>query len=119
MLLVYLQESVYICVYIYQIMQLIMSKENVISFFTTLEPRVLKKTGKYPVSLIVYFNGKRRRYRTGKELSKEEWKKINSKKLKDESLKEAKEEIQDKVKRANDVKKIIIKDNIQFKYQCI
>jgi len=93
-----------------------MSKNNIISFFPTLEPRVMKDTGLFPVSLIVYFNGKRRRYRLQKQLSKDQWKKFRSPKLRDENLKELKKEIQEILDRAEMVKKNIEKENIQFSF---
>ena len=76
-----------------------MTKGNVLTYFTILENRA-KKSGLFPVCLVVYFNGTKKRYRTSVELSKVQWKKIKSSKLRDESLKGKRSEIQGFVKKA-------------------
>ena len=76
-----------------------MTKGNVLTYFTILENRA-KKSGLFPVCLVVYFNGTKKRYRTSVELSKEQWRKIKSSKLRDESLKGRRSEIQGFVKKA-------------------
>lgn len=76
-----------------------MSKANILSFFTILEGRA-KKTGLYPVCLVVYYNGAKKRYRMKVEVSKEQWKKINAPKLRDEELKGKRDEIQSFLKKA-------------------
>jgi hypothetical protein len=63
-----------------------MSKGNVLTYFTILENRA-KKNGLFPVCLVVYFNGSKKRYRTDVELSEDQWKKIKSPKLRDDTLK--------------------------------
>jgi len=50
--------------------------------------RELKGSGKYPVKLTVYFLGLKRRYKLPYVLTKEEWLKVNSAKLRDEELKD-------------------------------
>jgi integrase len=50
----------------------------------------LKKTGKYPLKLVVYFLGHKRRYGLPYSFTEAEWKKLNSTKLRDNALKEAK-----------------------------
>jgi integrase/recombinase XerD len=81
-----------------------MSKKNILTYFTILENRK-KKNGMYPVCLVVYFNGTKRRYRTSVELTKEQWKKIKSIKLRDEDLKEKRTEINSFIKKAETVGK--------------
>ncbi|MCX6250484.1 MAG: tyrosine-type recombinase/integrase [Bacteroidetes bacterium] len=76
-----------------------MSKKNILTYFTILENRK-KKNGMYPVCLVVYFNGAKRRYRISVELTKEQWKKIKSVKLRDEELKEKRTEINSFIKKA-------------------
>ena len=113
----------------------IMSKANVISFFPILEGRE-KKNGQFPVCIVAYANGQKKRYRIGIDLTKEQWRKVSSKKLRDENLKDIKEELNSFIKKANSVagkmddfnfeifekaffeKKEIVKDNITFT-QCV
>jgi len=76
-----------------------MSKGNVLTYFTILEKRK-KKSGLYPVCLVVYFNGAKRRYRTNVDLTVDQWKKIKSPKLRDEDLKTKRTEIQSFVRKA-------------------
>ena len=83
-----------------------MSKANVLTYFTILENRA-KKSGLYPVCLVVYFNGKKRRYRTNVELSEDQWKKIKSPKLRDDKLKEKRSEINAFLKKAESAGKKI------------
>lgn len=52
--------------------------------------RNLKDTEKYPVKLTVYYLGQKKRYKTAICLTKGEWDKVNSKKLRDNELKEIK-----------------------------
>ncbi len=77
-----------------------MSKINVLTYTAIRECRVLKN-GMYPVSLIVYYNGVKKRYRTGLEVSKNDWTKIKSLKLRDDDLKEKRNDIQDIIKKAD------------------
>jgi len=93
-----------------------MSKNNIISFFPTLEPRVYKGTDLFPVSIIVYHNGKRKRYRLGIQLSKEQWDKLRTPKLRDENLKEIKKAIQEYIEKAEVVKKNIEKEKLEFNF---
>ena len=76
-----------------------MSKGNVLTYFTILENRA-KKNGLFPVCLVVYFNGAKKRYRTDVELSEDQWKKIKSPKLRDDSLKEKRSDINGFIKKA-------------------
>jgi integrase len=94
-----------------------MSKKNAITAFPTLEPRIIKKTGLFPVSLIIYCNGKRKRYRTKFELSKEQWTKIRSPKLKDIRLKDIREKIQELTKKAENIIDVIENENIIFSFE--
>jgi len=81
-----------------------MSKGNILTYFTILEKRK-KKSGLYPVCLVVYFNGARRRYRTSVDLDEDQWKKIKSPKLRDEDLKTKRAEIQSFVRKAENAGK--------------
>ena len=76
-----------------------MSKHSVLTYTVIRECRVLKN-GLYPVSLIVYYNGVKKRYRTGLEVSKNDWTKIRSSKLKDDDLKEKRSDIWGFIERA-------------------
>jgi len=76
-----------------------MSKGNVLTYFTILENRA-KKNGLFPVCLVVYFNGAKRRYRTNVDLTEDQWKKIKSPKLRDEKLKEKRADIQSFIRKA-------------------
>ena len=55
-----------------------------------LDNRKEKSNGKYPLKLTIYYRPEKRRYRTGIDLTTDEWEKINGKRLKDEHLKEIK-----------------------------
>ncbi|MCX6244317.1 MAG: site-specific integrase [Bacteroidetes bacterium] len=81
-----------------------MSKGNVLSYFPILENRT-KKNGLFPVCLVIYFNGAKRRYRTNVDLTEDQWKKIKSPKLRDEKLKEKRSEIQSFVRKAENAGK--------------
>ena len=76
-----------------------MSKGNVLTYFTILENRA-KKNGLFPVCLVVYFNGAKRRFRTSVDLTEDQWKKIKSPKLRDEDLKEKRGDIQSFIRKA-------------------
>ncbi|WP_018611596.1 site-specific integrase [Segetibacter koreensis] len=55
-----------------------------------LDNRKAKKDGKYPVKLTIYYSGDKKRYSSGFDLTKQEWEKINSGRLRDNNLKEIK-----------------------------
>ncbi len=55
-----------------------------------LDTRRVLKSGKYPAKLTVYYLGEKKRYKLPIELSEGDWEKINSKRLRDEALKELK-----------------------------
>ncbi|HEV7331982.1 MAG TPA: site-specific integrase [Flavisolibacter sp.] len=55
-----------------------------------LDTRKAKSNNKYPLKLTVYCKPEKKRYKTGIDLTREEWEKINGKRLKDDSLKETK-----------------------------
>jgi len=55
-----------------------------------LDNRKVKKDGKFPVKLTIYNKQAKKRYSTGCDLTKEEWEKINSDRLRDGNLKEVK-----------------------------
>jgi integrase len=50
----------------------------------------IKKSGKHPVKLTVYYLGVKRRYKLPQYLTKDEWKKLNSPRLRDAKLKDEK-----------------------------
>ena len=81
-----------------------MSKGNVLTYFTILENRA-KKNGLFPVCLVVYFNGAKRRYRTNIDLTEDQWIKIKSPKLRDEKLKEKRADIQSIIRKAEAARK--------------
>jgi len=68
-----------------------------------LDTRRLKANNRYPVKITVYFLEDKRRYKTGYDLSKEEWEKMNGPKLKDNLLKEIKLRLDAQVSRASTV----------------
>jgi len=68
-----------------------------------LDTRRLKANDKYPVKITVYFLEDKRRYKTGYDLSKEEWGKINAPKLKDNTLKEIRLRLDTQVSRASTI----------------
>jgi hypothetical protein len=82
-----------------------MKKGNILTYFTILENRAKKKSGLYPVCLVVYFNGAKRRYRTNVELTKDQCKKIKSSKLRDDSLKEKRSDINSFIRKAENAGK--------------
>ncbi len=53
-------------------------------FFDNRKP---KKDNTYPVKLTIYFAGEKKRYKTKMDLSEDQWKKMNSDKLRDDDLK--------------------------------
>jgi hypothetical protein len=55
-----------------------------------LDNRKAKKDGRYPVKLTIYCSPDKKRYSTGIDLTKQEWEKINSDRLRDDNLKEIK-----------------------------
>lgn len=55
-----------------------------------LDSRKAKKDGKYPVKLTIYNSPDKKRYSTGFDLTKQEWEKIHSDRLRDDNLKEIK-----------------------------
>jgi len=60
-------------------------------FFDT---RRQMKDGTYPVKLVIYFNGKKKRYDTKISLTIEQWEKVNSANLKDKTLKKKKSDLE-------------------------
>ena len=58
-----------------------------------LDTRRALKTGKYPVKLTVYYLGLKKRYKLPIGLTEAEWEKINTSRLRDESLKELKSKL--------------------------
>nr|WP_294988939.1 site-specific integrase [uncultured Sediminibacterium sp.] len=64
--------------------------ENIPTITFFFDPRSEKKGGIFPIKLSVYYLGKTRRFRTKYSLSLSDWKKINSARLKDASLKDVK-----------------------------
>ena len=60
-------------------------KPTVTLFF---DQRVQKKSARFPLKLTIYCKPYKKRYNTDIDLSADEWKKVNSEKLRDENLKE-------------------------------
>ena len=65
-----------------------LTKPTVNIFFDTRTK--LKKSGKHPVKLTVYFLGVKRRYKLPHYFTKDEWEKINTPRLRDSKLKDEK-----------------------------
>ena len=74
--------------------------------------RFIKKNGKCPVKLTVYFLVQKRRYDINFEFTKVEWKKINQSKLRDDQLKSSKTLLFSVLERAN--KTIASMDEFSF-----
>jgi len=74
--------------------------------------RFIKKNGKCPVKLTVYFLVQKRRYDINFEFTKEEWEKINQSKLRDDQLKSSKALLFSVLERAN--KTIASMDEFSF-----
>lgn len=76
------------------------------------DTRKIKINDKYPVKLTVYFQQDKKRYATGVDLSIEEWKKMNSPKLKDKELKDLKLMLDGQVQKASKIIKKL--ENFSF-----
>ncbi|RYZ91397.1 MAG: hypothetical protein EOP04_00475 [Proteobacteria bacterium] len=68
-----------------------------------LDTRKEKKDGTYPVKLTVYFEGAKRRYSTGFDLTKADWEKMNTSNLRDDNLKIAKRKLFAKKEKAEKI----------------
>lgn len=68
-----------------------------------LDNRSSKKNGKYPLKLTIYCKPYKKRYNTNIDLTEEEWVKINSERLRDESLKTTKIKISALLQKADRV----------------
>jgi len=77
-----------------------MKKPTTTLFF---DNRIQKKDNTYPVKLTIYYNGQKKRYGLGVDLTENEWKKINGERLRDERLNEIKKELNVFLKKANDI----------------
>src|SRR5262245_48618594 len=58
-----------------------------------LDTRRKKSSNKFPVKLTINHNGRKERYKTKYEYSREEWSKINREKLRDDKLKSEKRKL--------------------------
>jgi integrase/recombinase XerD len=67
------------------------------------DTRRSKKGEKYPVKLNVYFDGEKKRYKTGIDLTEEEWNKISKNNLRDNDLKITKRKLNISIKKAEDI----------------
>jgi integrase/recombinase XerD len=67
------------------------------------DDRHAKKSNTYPVKLTVYFSGEKKRYKTKIDVTEEQWKKMNSDKLRDDDLKLLKRKLGVIVERAEKV----------------
>lgn len=68
-----------------------------------LDTRRKKKEDNYPVKLTVYFDGEKKRYKTGIDLTEDDWKKLNSPNLRDDSLKIIRRKIELRRKNAEEI----------------
>ena len=68
-----------------------------------LDTRRSKKDKKYPLKITIYFEGYKKRYNTGIDLTEDDWEKLNGSKLRDDSLKMIKRKIEVKRKKAEDI----------------
>lgn len=68
-----------------------------------LDTRKAKVNGKYPLKLTIYCRPEKKRYTTGIDLTKAEWEKIGTTRLKDENLKEIKIKTQLLLSKANGI----------------
>ena len=78
-----------------------------------LDKRIQKKSGKFPLKLTIYCKPTKKRYNTDIDLTPDEWKKVNSEKLRDEALKE----IRFKMTALKNRAAIIIEDLIPFSFK--
>ncbi len=65
--------------------------------------RKQKVNGKYPIKLTVYFLNSKKRYKTGIDLTSEEWSKLNGSNLKDQTLKSTKLKLDTLVSKASKI----------------
>jgi len=63
----------------------------------------LNKKGKYPIKLSIYYGEGKKRYGTKTSATEDEWKKLNSSKLRDKNLKQTKEKLEALLNRANNI----------------
>ena len=77
-----------------------------------LDTRRIKENEKYPVKIRVTYLRERKYYRTGIDLTKDEWQKMNSLRLRDDRLKELKREAGTFLNKADDV----IRDMSDFSF---
>ena len=78
-----------------------------------LDTRIALKSGKYPSKVDVYFQGKKKRYDIKISFTKEEWEKVISPKLKDDTLKAKRTEIKNLEAKANEAVDLL-GDNFTF-----
>src|ERR1051325_8459785 len=70
------------------LVQIFLSMDNSKASVSLLhDTRRSKKQNRYPVKLSVYFDGEKKRYRTGVDLTEDEWNKIFKTNLRDDALK--------------------------------
>lgn len=77
-----------------------MNKATVTLF---LDKRIPKKDGRFPLKITIYCKPDKKRYGTKLYLSEDEWKKLNSQRLKDDQLKEIKLSINSMLRKANKI----------------
>lgn len=86
------------------LVQIFTSMENAKASVTLLhDTRRSKKEDKYPVKINVYFNGEKKRYKTGTDLSKEEWSKLFTANLRDDKLKVIKRKLNNSTRKAEQI----------------
>ncbi len=81
---------------------------------TFLDQRRPKKNNTYPVKLTLYYQGIKKRYNTGINVTTEQWNKLNAKTTRDETVKKLKERLDFAMKKA---KSIIDEDISEFTFE--
>jgi integrase/recombinase XerD len=68
-----------------------------------LDTRSEKKDGTYPIKLTIYFDGEKKRYKTGITITEENWTKFNVANLRDDKLKTVKRKLNLMLEKANSI----------------
>lgn len=67
------------------------------------DTRRSKEDSKYPVKLSVYFDGQKKRYKTGVDLSKEDWIRLYQANLRDDQLKATRRKLNEHINKVEDI----------------
>src|SRR5688572_10447448 len=68
-----------------------------------LDKRKQKRQGKYPIKLSVYFNGEKKRYKTGLDVTEDKWVKLHAAYLRDDQLKLSKRKLNNMLEKATKI----------------